>query len=229
MRIAICDDEAVITQELSRMTRDYFSNAGLDVDIDVFSDAETLLSVDVKFDLLLLDCKLPGADGVELARRIKTRSGRSEIIFITAFSDYLFESYDVNHLKYILKPVSVEQLTKTFDDYFSMLNERRPVFVMTDLSVPMNEIFYICTNKNNISVRTAQTVYNSRKTLKEFEDDLNPDLFMRIGRGTIICFAHIKSHKDCHLLMEDDSLFDVSRRLKNEFLRRYTRYLNSHH
>ncbi|MBQ6020357.1 MAG: response regulator transcription factor [Clostridia bacterium] len=226
MRIAVCDDEDVIVQELSRLTLSYFSEAGIESEVRTFPDAESLLSSGVKFDILLLDCKLPGVDGVELARQVQTRFPSSEIVFITAYSDYLFESYDVRHLKYILKPVTRERLEKTFDDYLSSANGRKPVFVMADLSIPMNEICYIISKKNNTSVVTGQTSYNSRKTLKEYAGELNPASFMMVKRGPIVNFAHIARHCDGMLTMTDQAVIGVSRRLRSEFLRLYTRYLN---
>lgn len=228
MNIAICDDENVIIEELSQMTRDYFADIGIDAVIHSFTDAESLLSASTEYDILLLDCKLPGVDGVELARRIKAKSPASEIVFITAYADYIFDSYDVEHLKYIIKPVTREQIKKTYDDYFSHLNERRPVFVMTDLSIPMSDIYYITSHKSHSAVRTGQTVYNSTKSLRDLESELNPDAFMCVTRGIIIGFAHIERYKDGHVIMEDKAGFDVSRRKKNEFIKRYTRYLNSH-
>ena len=227
MNIAICDDEPVVIEELHRLTEAYFFSAAIPAEIRDFYDAESLLSVGTKFDLLLLDCQLPGVDGVELARRIKERNVSSEIVFITAFSDYIFDSYDVQHLKYILKPVSEERLYRTFDDFFSSMNARKPVLVMADLSIPMNEIRYVVSKRSNTSVSANGTVYNSRKTLRDFEAELNPKLFKRISRGTIVGYSHIERHCDGVLTMYDGTKLTVSRRMRSDFLRGYTEFLNS--
>ena len=228
MFIAICDDEPLITEELSRLTLQYFEEAGIRARINTFADAESLLQTETRFDILLLDCRLPDTDGVELARRIMQRSPGSAIIFITAYPDYIFESYDVRHFKYILKPIDEQQLRKTFDDFFSLKNEQKPVFVMSDLSIPMNEISYIRANGSTSSVVTKNTVYNSRKTLRDYELELSPDIFMRVNRGVLVSLIHIKRHNSGKLTMDDGEVITVSRRAHKEFLRRFTKYLNSH-
>ncbi|MCR5783161.1 MAG: LytTR family DNA-binding domain-containing protein [Clostridia bacterium] len=228
MKIAICDDEPVVAGELRALTESYFDSVGIPVQIDEYYSGEDLLASDEAYGILMLDCLLPGIDGVGLGKQMRQKDPYSEIIFITAYTDYLFDSYDVRHLKYILKPFDAQMINKTFDDFLSTRNDRKPIMIMTDLSVPMSEINYLTFSNKAVSVYTDNTVYNSRKTLNQFERELNPNTFFRANRGVIFNFGYIERHKDGNVILENGSEIRLSRRLRKPFLKAYTRFLNSY-
>ena len=227
MKIAVCDDEKVITEEISRLIAEDLDRRGIKSDIRCFYDAEKLLSADTQFDLIFIDCRLPGEDGLGLAKKLRENSAGSDIVFFSAFPEYVFDSYEVKHLRFILKPVDALKIKKTFDTYFSGLNEKRPVMVMTDLSIPADEIIRIfrLPGKSNISVVTSGTVYNSRRTLYDIEKDLPAGAFFRVNRSEIINLAHAERHKDDRITLDNGDIVTVSRRKKTDFLRRYTQWL----
>lgn len=227
MNIAVCDDEKVITEEISRLISEDLDRRGIRSEIRCFYDAETLLSADTRFDIIFIDCRLPGKNGLELAKKLRESSAGSDIVFFSAFPEYIFDSYEVKHLRFILKPVDALKIRKTFDTYFSGLNEKRPVMVMTDLSIPADEIIRIfrLPGKSNISVVTSSTVYNSRRTLYDIEKDLPTGAFFRVNRSEIINLAHTERHKDDRIAMDNGDVVVISRRQKTAFLRIYTQWL----
>lgn len=70
---------------------------------------------DKSFDLLLLDVEMPGTDGVTLAKTVRQENEAVQIVFITGYSDYIAEGYDVAALHYLVKPVSREKLFAVLD------------------------------------------------------------------------------------------------------------------
>ncbi|MCR5041921.1 MAG: LytTR family DNA-binding domain-containing protein [Clostridia bacterium] len=226
MNIAICDDEPVITEELERYLKDCLQPEGFGADIKVFFDAESLLAARDRIDLALLDCCLPGIDGIELARRLRARFPGCEVVFISSYSDYVFDSYDVEHLRFIMKPFDREKIAKVLDSWLSRLNERRPVLVATDLSVPMDEIIRADANRNGVSVTTEKTVYTSRKTVAQLETELSPRLFARVRRGCLINLDHVVRHTDSEITLDNGDVISVSRRNRAAFLKSYTQRLS---
>lgn len=85
----------------------------------VFSDPDELLaclpSIDV--DLLLVDMKMPGMHGLELAGRIQELKSEAFIVFVTAYDDYAVDAFETEALDYIMKPITAERMQKTLERY----------------------------------------------------------------------------------------------------------------
>ena len=107
MRAAICDDRAEDAQLVAQYVREWGESREESVALEMFPSAEAFLFAydeDKNFDLLLLDVEMGGMDGVTMARRVRAENTAVQIVFITGYTDYIAEGYDVAALHYLVKP-----------------------------------------------------------------------------------------------------------------------------
>lgn len=110
--LAICEDDGYMLEKLEEMAECYVKSKGLHTGIRTFMSGEELMREQGAFDVLLLDLKLPGIDGVEVAKRF---GGRSPVIFVTAYKKYVLDAFDVGAVHYLVKPVTKERLFLALD------------------------------------------------------------------------------------------------------------------
>ena len=118
LHIAVCDDSAADGEYVRTLLDEWARLRGQDVHSELFSSAEKFLfhyEDDRSYDILLLDIEMGGMDGVTMARRIRKGNEAVQIVFITGYSDYIAEGYDVAALHYLMKPVSREKLFAVLD------------------------------------------------------------------------------------------------------------------
>lgn len=91
LNITLCDDNSSQCAYIKSLVLDWSEQSGTEVRTSEFSSAEALLfSYDeIKPDILLLDVEMPGMNGMELAKTLRSRSETAQIIFITGFPDYI--------------------------------------------------------------------------------------------------------------------------------------------
>ena len=117
-RAAVCDDSAADADYVRGIVAHWAEQRGIALECRAFSSAEQFLfsyAEDKNFDLLLLDVEMPGADGVTLAKTVRQENEAVQIVFITGYSDYIAEGYDVAALHYLMKPVRPEKLCAVLD------------------------------------------------------------------------------------------------------------------
>ena len=117
VKICICDDSSEERASINALVREWARQSGTDVSVSEFPTAEAFLFEyeDLVPDIVLLDIEMPGMNGVELAKRLRKGNKLIQIVFITGFSDYIAEGYEVAALHYLLKPVLPEKLFSTLD------------------------------------------------------------------------------------------------------------------
>ena len=122
LRIAVCDDAEEDRAYVSGLAKDWATQAGHRAEITAFSSAESFLfryAEDKNWDILLLDIEMGAMDGVRLAKRVRRDNEAVQIVFVTGYSDYIAEGYEVAALHYLMKPVSRDKL-------FAVLNRAVP-------------------------------------------------------------------------------------------------------
>ena len=120
MRAAVCDDRAEDAAFVGELLTEWGQARGQAVRWEAFPSAESFLfryAEDKMFDLLVLDIEMGGMDGVSLAREVRRESEAVQIVFLTGYSDYIAEGYDVAALHYLMKPVDREKLFSVLDTW----------------------------------------------------------------------------------------------------------------
>lgn len=113
--IAICDDDNSQINALKKMLTEWNSNTI----VNEYNSAEQFLFnySEVSCDLLLLDIEMGDMNGMELAKELRAKGDMLPIIFITGFSKYIGDGYDVEALHYLMKPVDKKKLFQVLDRY----------------------------------------------------------------------------------------------------------------
>lgn len=111
MRVVVVDDETLARERLIRML------ARLD-DYTLVGEAENgeqsvSLCAELKPDIVLMDIRMPGMDGLQAARQICAQEQAPALIFCTAYGEYALEAFDVTATGYLLKPVNADKLAHT--------------------------------------------------------------------------------------------------------------------
>lgn len=215
-RIAVCDDNSADVGYLSSLVSEWEGEPEDTVVLSDFPSAEAFLfqyAENPNYDILLLDIEMPGMDGVQLARQIRRENEAVQIVFITGYSDYIAEGYDVAALHYLMKPVHREKLFEVLDRAAEKLKKNERVLLL-DLSgelvrVPLYEIRYLEVRQNYVTVHAKQD-YTVRKTLGEFEKELD-DLFFRAGRSFLVNLTAVSRVTKQEVYLSDGSVIPLPR------------------
>lgn len=216
LRIAICDDEAADIEYVSSLVEKWAQKQGTELHMESFLSAESFLfkyEEKKDYDILLLDIEMAEMDGVTMAKRIRQENESVQIIFITGYSDYIAEGYEVAALHYLMKPVREEKLFSVLDRAILKLqhNER-----MLNLDVggemvriPFFEIRYLEVLKNYVTVH-AKRDYTVKKTLGEFEKELD-ERFFKAGRSYLINLKQVRRVTKAEVYLADGTVIPLPR------------------
>lgn len=189
-----------------------------------FTDSiEALDAIKIKpADLLFLDIQMPDINGMELAHTIDNKKTR--IIFTTAFKDYAFESYEVNALDFLLKPIRYAKFQASIEKARSLINTSKPqdistinekvsqmgdsetksLFLKIDgelRQLQVSDIIYIEGMKDYLKfyIKGERSPWVTHLTMQAAEEMLPSTQFMRINRSYIISLSNIRSidRNDC--------------------------------
>ena len=163
-----------------------------------------------KPDLLFLDIQMPNIDGMELAHSLPEET---RVVFTTAFKEYAFESYEVNALDFLLKPIrynkflgAVEKAKKWFSTRNEDVGTRndRTVFIRVDgewRNIAIDQITYVNGMKDYVLfyLDDESKPLITHLTMKSVEDMLPPDKFLRVHRSYIVAINKIQKvdRNDC--------------------------------
>jgi two-component system response regulator AlgR len=240
LKILIVDDEPPARDRLKRLLEEM-------ADCRCVGEAGTgqeavKLADELKPDVVLLDIRMPGMDGVEAARHLAEFETPPAVIFTTAYDQYALDAFETQAVGYLLKPVRREKLeralaaaTRPTRAQLAKLAKVSPagarrshiaVRTREGLKVlPVDEIRAFIADQKYTTIRHPEGEHLIEESLRSLEDEFNPD-FVRIHRNSLVALRHIEAVERVadggyavRLRGSADSL-TVSRRLGGELLRR---------
>jgi DNA-binding LytR/AlgR family response regulator len=220
IRAIIADDE----EQLRRYLRSQLAEVWPDLTIcgEARNGQEALALIEqYQPEIAFLDIRMPGLSGIEVAKKI---AGSCWVVFVTAYDQYAVEAFEHEALDYLLKPVTHERLERTIkrlrqqiapshkpppevseivERLMARLSQRHTPqylqFVRVQQGdgirlIPVEEVHYFKASDKYTLVITKEGESIIRKPVKELADELDPQRFWRIHRGTIVnvqCIAQV--------------------------------------
>lgn len=217
-KIAICDDNGVDVQYISAWVKAWGNERKIQLKLDTFSSAEAFLfhyAEQKDYDILLLDIEMGEMNGVTMAQNVRKDNETVQIVFITGYSDYISEGYEVSALHYLVKPVHGEKLFAILDRAREKLkgNERMLLLALPGemVRIPFHEIRYLEVQKNHVTIHGKRD-YTVKRTLAEFETQLD-DRFFRAGRSFILNLTYVQRVTRTEVYLSDGSAIPLARGL----------------
>lgn len=215
-KLAICDDNEADTTYIGKMVEHWAQTQEVSVKIDKFPSSEAFLfhyETEKNYDILLLDIEMARMNGVDLAKAVRKENELVQIIFITGYSDYISEGYEVSALHYLMKPVKAEKLCEVLNRAVEKLAKNERVLYLEQsgemLRIPFHEIRYLEVRQNYVTVYGKQE-YTVKKTLSEFERELD-ERFFRTGRSYMVNLAYVQRVSKAMIWLADGTEVPLSR------------------
>ena len=170
-----------------------------------------------RIDLIFLDIEMPDMNGIEFVKSLKVSP---KVILITAYREYALESYDIEVVDYLLKPVSFSRFFKAFTKYLSLTakveqdidsnkaeKSQGSIYVYSEkknVKVYFDDILFIESIKDYVRIHTSEKNIISKDTITRYEG-LLPDSFMRVHRSYIVNTSKISAftHNDIEIGLKE--------------------------
>ncbi|WP_027623808.1 LytR/AlgR family response regulator transcription factor [Clostridium lundense] len=232
LNIAICDDEikqrfllkSTIEVELKAEDKKY--------NIFQFPSGEKLLDKlytdKNSLDIIFLDVEMNELNGIETARKIRKLNENVVIIFITGFSDYVFDGYEVKALNYIVKPYKSEKIATVLKDAIKQIYglEEKYFVVKAEGSlfkVLINDILYFRSDRRKISLVTRYKSYEFYGKISDIEEQFGKQ-FIRTHQRYLVNLDYITAVKDNFVIVNDENL-PISRQRHKDVMMAFAKQL----
>ena len=204
LKILLVDDELLARQRLRTLLADC-TEPQAEVLAEAANGPQVITALGLgTFDLVLLDIRMPGMDGVQLAHTISSMSEPPAVVFVTAHAEHAVQAFDVAAVDYLTKPVRLERLQQALQKVERIVQAK--ILQNADSSVdsliiqdrgrtekvPLTEVLYLKAELKYITVRTAARSYILDGALNELEEKYAAQ-FMRIHRNALIARRAIRA------------------------------------
>lgn len=166
-------------------------------------------------ELLLLDIEMPEKDGIQIGKKIREFAPEICLVFVTAYAEYAVRGYEARAFRYLLKPVTEEDLQKLFGEMKAEANKMKKILVKTrqgERQLLLREILYISAEDKYSVVYTKEGHYISDTSLNDYEMRLAEWGFFRIHRKYLLNLHYQTGMERGNILLSNGDQLPISKR-----------------
>jgi len=198
-RCIIIDDEPLAIKVIENHLSKINSFEVVETFTNPLGAMEILQSGDI--DVVFLDINMPLINGMDF---VKTLNNPPLIVITTAYREYAVESFELNVLDYLVKPIPFTRFMKTVNKINNALSskndtledDRKHIFIKIDkklVKIYLDEVLYIESLKDYIKITTSTGSNMVHQTLTSFTNSLPKEMFIRIHRSYTISIVKVNA------------------------------------
>ena len=238
MRIALCDDEKACHETIVKLIGKY-QQANPDCSLflsSFYSGKELLNNVDEYggFDLYILDCIMPGMDGIELGKALRTRDNQGLFFYLTTSPEFALDSYRVNAFDYLLKPVDEQLFFQSLDKAIASLSKAAQEMVQVKTAdsihiLPLDSILYAeRIKKQTHYYLTDGTILSSITFNGSFKDAvknlLSYNQMLLVGSSFVVNLSHVTQVTKTDLILMGNLHVPIPRRIYDNVKKQWANF-----
>lgn len=219
LQIAICDDEKYYREEIRRLLEDWLEEKGMEYAIHLFASGEEFLIQNenlVRYDCIFMDINMNKIDGIEAAMQIRSYHSKTQIVFVTAFIQYVLEGYKVDAVRYIMKDTLKTAVPECMDAVWKRLRLAQVTFhfVEGEKTLYTDNILYVESRRHKSifhDMESGMTEYQIYSKLDEIEQKLYEYGFLRIHKSYLVNMKHMRRVSNYEAMLDNGECLSVPR------------------
>ena len=225
MKIAVCDDERKIREDIASKVRDSIKEA----EVSLFAGGGEVVQgfKNDSFDIVLLDIDMPEISGLDVAGMIQSAVPKPLIIFVTSHDELVYDSLRFHPFGFVRKTHLEEELNIVLKDAVEEINSReKSISVHTaqgDVRLKLKDVLYFESDGNYVKVVTGDEELRFRDTLQTLETTLQYDGFVRVHKGFLVNAEAVKLFNTEKCTLTNDMEVPIGRAFQEEARRKLMR------
>lgn len=235
LKVAICDDQKAIVSQIKKLIHCISKDEKLSVDVKSFYSGEAL-EKDIlsghRYDLLYLDIKMGGANGIEAATNIRKIDEDMLIIFVSSYDSYYRQLFRIGVFSFIKKPLEKDEFTRIFHEANNLIHDKNRYFTFhfrfNEFKILLKDILFFESGGRKITVHQRdgkEVAFNAK--LKDIEKNLTPSKipFLRIHQSYLVNFHLIRSRSRNFVTLINEVELPISEDRLKMFNKEYAKLL----
>ena len=230
LKIAVCDDNRT---DMERLESAFDTIRMPGVSYEVYFSAAELLAYQKKhsesYNLYILDIEMPGISGLELAKAIRQTDARALFVFLTSYTEYAMDVFELITFDYLPKPITSQKLKAVLEKAMVYLNMTKRDFVFQFrkdyFRVSCDEILYIEKKGRQAVIHTNSQQYKTNMNTDEIWEQLDENSFAHIHVSYIVNLLHVKSIEKDEVILDNGEKLLIARTQKQALKEKHMLFL----
>lgn len=233
IQLAICDDNQ---NDLTHLKNMISSNQSLTIKIHEYINPQKCLK-DIEngmhFDCFLLDILMNEDNGIDIAHTLRNTHPKTPLFFITATPEFALQGYEVDALRYYLKPIDENRFMSDFVSMMKFTEANKNAHLTINnhngvTKINLDEIYYIESILRTITIHTKNQSYVLSGKISEFEMRLKDNDFIRVHKSFLVNLGAIHNIFKDTITMDNGEKILLSKHRSKETHMRFLSYVQEH-
>lgn len=231
MKICICDDDIIYQNLIKNMIFSFFpyEDKFNVITLNSAEDLVTKIESGNTFDIVFMDIEMKQLSGLEAAEILRTLTPEAIIIFVSNYPQYVFDTFKVEPLHFLVKPFSDVDFQNVFLRALSKYKSQHSTITLKWQSeryvIRIDEIKYIEGYRRHVTIYTESDKYEALGKIPDMQKILTPFGFIRTHQGFLVNMDYIKRFDQTDVILLDGTKVMMSVRKRTEALRAFDDFL----
>lgn len=229
IEIAVCDDMESLREELINCLLLYSMKKDFEYTVDEYESGDALVYSDKKYDLIFMDYQFDnGMNGIMTSKVLRSQGNDATIIFLSSYPDKVFESFEVNAFRFLVKPIDREKFDEAMDSFLESEKDNHIINVSVDgvtQFINENRIIYIMAEEKCSLIHiSGEADLECREMLSALGHKLTEKDFYRCSRSYMVNLRYVIGNDHKYVFLNDGSRVPLRRGGYKEFVSVFSKY-----
>lgn len=236
IKIAICDDDSVVSEQLKRMIYSMEEFLHEEFNIELFQGGKKLyeeLKKGTVFHAIFLDISIPDLDGIGVGQKIREEFNDeiTQIIYISSQSSYAMQLFKVRPMDFLIKPLDEGQVKEVVTKAYKLIDMGKKIFFFSinreTIRIPVSNILYFQSCARKVLLYAIDKNYEFYGNLGDIYEQLKIYKFFYIHKSYLVNYNHIAKLSYENLVMTDGTQIEISQSKRKEVRELYAHFERS--
>ena len=224
MRIVLCDWDNIFLKKLKNLIYRHAENYKLDLVVDCFSSGERLIDCETEYNIAFLGYRLNGINGLETAKKLRERFSNISIVFVSEYTDFVFDAFEVNPYRFLVKPISPKAICETLNHFFDEFIKNNCLLIKNrhnNTFLNATDIYFIEADNKHCYIHLRDEVLSCNHTMAKVYSLLPKRIFSKINRAFIVNLDYVQKYNTKELLLKNQKTLSIGRNFLKSFKEDY--------